>query len=43
LLATRDGIELAKAFVTIEDRSLRRSIVAMAEKIANPARGRARR
>jgi len=43
LLATRDGIDLAKAFVTIEDRSLRRSIVAMAEKIANPARGRARR
>lgn len=39
LLATRDGIDLAKAFVAIEDRSLRRSIVAMAKKIAKRRTG----
>src|SRR5271154_6055757 len=35
LLATRDGIELTKAFMSIDDRSLRRSIVTMVEEIAN--------
>jgi transcriptional regulator with XRE-family HTH domain len=45
LLATRDGIDLTKAFIAINDQSLRRSIVAMAEKIANQqaARKRVRR
>lgn len=38
LLTTRDGIDLAKAFVTIEDRSLRRSIIALAEKVAKQRR-----
>ena len=35
LLSTRDGIELTKAFITIDDKSVRRSIVAMVEEIAN--------
>jgi transcriptional regulator with XRE-family HTH domain len=35
LLATRDGIELTKAFMSIDDQSLRRSIVTMVEEIAN--------
>jgi transcriptional regulator with XRE-family HTH domain len=45
LLATQDGIDLTKAFIAIKDRSLRRSIVATAEKIANQqaARKRVRR
>jgi transcriptional regulator with XRE-family HTH domain len=34
LLATRDGIELTKAFILIDDKSMRRSIVAMVEEIA---------
>jgi transcriptional regulator with XRE-family HTH domain len=42
LVATRDGIDLAKAFVAIENRSLRRSIVIMAEDIAKQETGRKR-
>jgi transcriptional regulator with XRE-family HTH domain len=34
-LATRDGIDLAKALVSISDKALRRSIVAMVEEIAS--------
>jgi transcriptional regulator with XRE-family HTH domain len=34
LLSTRDGIELTKAFISIDDRSMRRSIVAIVEEIA---------
>ena len=35
LLVTRDGIDLVKAFVSIDDKALRRSIVTMVEEIAN--------
>ena len=35
LLVTRDGMDLVKAFVSIDDKALRRSIVAMVEEIAN--------
>jgi transcriptional regulator with XRE-family HTH domain len=42
LLATRDGIDLAKAFVAIEDASQRRSIVTMAENIAKQETSRKR-
>lgn len=35
LLVTRDGIDLVKAFVSIADKALRRSIVTMVEEIAN--------
>jgi transcriptional regulator with XRE-family HTH domain len=35
LLVTRDGIDLVKAFVSIDDKGMRRSIVAMVEEIAN--------
>jgi transcriptional regulator with XRE-family HTH domain len=35
LLATREGIDLTKAFVAIKDKSLRQSIVTMIERIAN--------
>jgi transcriptional regulator with XRE-family HTH domain len=34
LLATRDGIKLIKAFISIDDKSVRRSIVEMVEEIA---------
>lgn len=34
LLSTRDGLELTKAFVSINDKALRRSIVAIVEEIA---------
>ena len=34
LLATREGIDLTKAFVSIDDKALRRSIVAVVEEIA---------
>jgi transcriptional regulator with XRE-family HTH domain len=37
LLATRYGIKLAKAFMSIDDKSLRRSIVAIVEGIAKAA------
>jgi hypothetical protein len=33
LLATRDGLELIKAFTLIENRSLRRAIVELVEQI----------
>jgi transcriptional regulator with XRE-family HTH domain len=42
LVATREGIDLAKAFMAIENRSLRRSIVSMAEDIAKQETGRKR-
>jgi transcriptional regulator with XRE-family HTH domain len=35
LLVTRDGMDLVKAFVSIDDKALRRSIVTMVEEIAN--------
>jgi transcriptional regulator with XRE-family HTH domain len=35
LLSTREGIDLTKAFISIDDRSLRRSIVSLVEQIAN--------
>lgn len=35
LLLTREGIDLVKAFVSIQDKALRRSIVTMVEEIAN--------
>ena len=35
LLSTRDGIDLIKAFVSIDDKALRRSIVTVVEEIAN--------
>lgn len=38
LLSTRDGLELSKAFVSIDDKRLRRSIVAMVEEIADQKR-----
>ena len=34
VLATRDGLALAKAFMAIKDKKLRRSIVALVEEIA---------
>jgi transcriptional regulator with XRE-family HTH domain len=34
LLATRDGIELTKAFISIDDKALRHSIVNMVEEAA---------
>jgi transcriptional regulator with XRE-family HTH domain len=43
LFATSEGVALAKAFVAIGDRSLRRSIIDMAQNIATRARGRAKR
>jgi hypothetical protein len=38
LLATRDGIELTKAFISIDDKPLRRSIVNMVEEVAKRGR-----
>ena len=38
LLATRDGIELTKAFVSIDDKALRQSIVNMIEEVAKRRR-----
>jgi transcriptional regulator with XRE-family HTH domain len=38
LLATRDGIELTKAFISIDDKALRHSIVNMVEKAAKRGR-----
>jgi hypothetical protein len=35
LLVTRDGLDLVKAFVSIDDKAMRRSIVTMVEEIAN--------
>jgi transcriptional regulator with XRE-family HTH domain len=35
LLVTREGIDLVKAFVSIHDKALRRSIVTMVEELAN--------
>lgn len=35
LLSTREGIDLTKAFISINDKSLRRSIVSLVEQIAN--------
>jgi hypothetical protein len=43
LLATRYGIKLAKAFMSIDDKSLRRSIVAIVEGIAKAAPGSVRK
>jgi transcriptional regulator with XRE-family HTH domain len=43
LFATPEGVALAKAFVAIENRSARRSIITMTEKIAEQARGRAKK
>jgi transcriptional regulator with XRE-family HTH domain len=49
LLFTRNGIDLVKAFMSISDKALRRSIVSMVEEIANeeaasiPKQGRAGR
>jgi transcriptional regulator with XRE-family HTH domain len=34
LLSTKDGIELTKAFISIDDKRVRRSIVAIVEEIA---------
>jgi transcriptional regulator with XRE-family HTH domain len=38
LLATRDGIELTKAFISVDDKMLRRSIVNMVEEAAKRGR-----
>lgn len=35
LLSTREGIDLTRAFISINDKSLRRSIVSLVEQIAN--------
>jgi len=40
-LATSDAVDLMKAFVCINDRALRRTIVALAQELAREARWRA--